>query len=91
MFRAQNKRIGLRVIALLFTLSPFHFFTFSYAQDSFNQIDEEGNVTRRSGNFNKHNNDTTRNKEIPKGIHTWTIDRKDFIFQKFNSLLNENK
>ena len=75
MFRAQNKRIGLRVIALLFTLSPFHFFTFSYAQDSFNQIDEEGNVTRRSGNFNKHNNDTTRNKEIPKGIHTWTIDR----------------
>ena len=75
MFRAQNKRIGLRVIALLFTLSPFHFFTDSFAQDSFSQIDEEGNVTRRNGNFNKHSNDTTRNKEIPKGFHTWTIDR----------------
>lgn len=49
------------------------------AQDTFNQIDERGNVTQRSnnGNFNKHNNDTTsHNKEIPKGIHAWTVDRK---------------
>ncbi len=48
------------------------------AQDTFNQIDESGNITQRSDNqnFNKHNNDTTRNKEIPKGFYTWTIDRK---------------
>ena len=68
-------RIGLRVMALLFTLSPFHFFTSTFAQDTYNQIDEYGNVSQRSENFNKHNNDTTRNKEIPKGFHSWTIDR----------------
>ena len=50
------------------------------AQD-YNQIDSEGNVTRRNeldnGNFNKHNTDTTRkNKEIPRGLYVWTIDRK---------------
>ena len=42
----------------------------------FNQIDEEGNVSSRSGNFNKHSKDTTSNKEIPKGLYTWTIDRR---------------
>ena len=48
------------------------------AQDVYNQIDEMGNVTQRSDNqnFNKHNNDTTRNKEIPKGFYTWNVDRK---------------
>ena len=48
------------------------------AQDVYNQIDESGNVTQRSnnGNFNKHNNDSTRNKEVPKGIYSWTVDRK---------------
>ena len=67
----------LRVIVLLFTLSPFHSFTFTFAQDTYNQIDEYGNVTQRTDNknFNKHNNDTTRNKEVPKGLHAWTIDR----------------
>lgn len=75
MFQVQKTRIGMRVIAMLFTLSPFHAFTFSYAQDTYNQIDEYGNVSQRNDNFNKHNNDTTRNKEIPKGFHTWTIDR----------------
>ncbi len=76
MFQANkvHNKIGLRVIALFFTLSPFHFSTSSFAQD-YNQIDEDGNVSRRNENFNKHNNDTTRNKEIPKGFHTWTIDR----------------
>lgn len=39
-----------------------------------NQMDVNGNVTNR--NFNKHNNDTTRNKEIPKGLKVWKIDRK---------------
>ena len=48
------------------------------AQDIYNQIDETGNITQRreNKNFNKHNNDTTRNKEIPKGLYVWTIDRK---------------
>ena len=76
MFQRHHKRIGLRVIALLFTLSPFHFFTSAFAQfDDYNQIDEDGNVSRRNENFNKHNNDTTRNKEVPKGFYSWTIDR----------------
>ena len=40
--------------------------------------DEDGNTYSTSGstNFNKHNNDTTRNKEIPKGMYTWRIDRR---------------
>ena len=44
----------------------------------FNQIDENGTVSQRSanGNFNKHNNDTTKNKEIPKGLYVWNIDRR---------------
>ena len=49
------------------------------AQD-YNQIDADGNVTRRSeqgnGNFNKHKTDTTKAKDIPRGLHVWTIDRK---------------
>ena len=46
---------------------------------TYNQVDESGNFTQRSenGNFNMHNNDTTkRNKEIPKGLYVWTIDRR---------------
>ena len=47
---------------------------------AYNQIDEEGNVTRRNegnGNFNKHNTDTTKKKqEVPQGIYVWTIDRR---------------
>jgi hypothetical protein len=48
----------------------------------YNQIDESGNVTQRSDdngrnrNFNPHNNDTTKSKEIPRGLHVWTIDRR---------------
>lgn len=60
------------------------------AQDVYNQIDEMGNVTQRSDNqnFNKHNNDTTRNKEIPKGFYTWNVDRKfgDRIFVEPDTL-----
>ena len=32
------------------------------AQDTYNQIDEMGNVSQRNQNFNKHNNDTTSKK-----------------------------
>lgn len=46
---------------------------------TFNQIDENGNVTQRderSRNFNPHDNDTTKKaKIIPKGIYVWTVDR----------------
>ena len=50
---------------------------FTVAQE-YNQIDEMGNITQRNENrnFNKHNNDTTKNKDIPKGIYVWTIDRR---------------
>ena len=65
------KRLSLFFVALLALTSVS-------AQDTFNQIDEMGNVTQRSDNtkFNKHNNDTTKNKVIPKGIYVWTIDKK---------------
>ena len=52
------------------------------AAQVYNQIDPSGNVTQRdetgyggNGNFNKHNNDTTRAKEIPRGVRAWTVDR----------------
>ena len=73
----MTKRLSLLILSLLVL-------TTVSAQDTFNQIDEMGNVSQRSDNqnFNKHNNDTTRNKEIPKGLYTWTLDRKfgDRIF-----------
>lgn len=73
----MTKRLSLLILSLLVLTSVS-------AQDTFNQIDEMGNVSERSDNqnFNKHNNDSTRNKEIPKGIYTWTLDRKfgDRIF-----------
>jgi len=47
---------------------------------AFNQIDEEGNVTRRNEdnrNFNPHRTDTTsNNRVVPKGIYTWVVDRR---------------
>ena len=48
---------------------------------TYNQVDENGVFSQRSDgndnkNFNKHNNDTTRHKEIPKGIYAWTVDRR---------------
>jgi hypothetical protein len=64
-----------RLTSLLLVLLSL---TGARAQDVYNQIDETGNITQRrdNQNFNKHNNDTTRNKEVPKGLYTWTIDRK---------------
>ena len=42
--------------------------------DSFNQMDEDGNVTRRS---TKHNADSLgTDKEIRKGIMVWTVDER---------------
>lgn len=47
----------------------------------YNQMDENGQISQvnegTNGNFNKHNKDTTHvNKEIPKGLYVWRIDRK---------------
>lgn len=42
--------------------------------DSFNQMDEDGNVTRRSTNQNADSLGT--DKEIPKGIKVWTVDER---------------
>lgn len=41
-------------------------------------MNEDGQIRQRSENrnFNKHNNDTTQRKEIPRGIYVWTVDRK---------------
>jgi hypothetical protein len=48
---------------------------------TYNQIDESGNISQRSengnSNFNPHSNDTTKSeKEVPKGIYAWTVDRR---------------
>jgi hypothetical protein len=48
---------------------------------TYNQIDESGQINQidenGSRNFNKHNKDTSSvNKEIPKGLYVWRIDRQ---------------
>ena len=66
----MNRYIATLTLLMLLTL------TGASAQD-YNQIDEMGNVTTRNENFNKHNKDTTdHNKQIPKGLKVWTVDRK---------------
>ena len=66
----MNRYIATLTLLMLLTL------TGASAQD-YNQMDETGNVTRRNENFNKHNKDTTNhNKQIPKGLKVWTVDRK---------------
>ncbi len=66
---------SLRLMAIVLWLLAIP----AVAQD-YNQIDVDGNVTRRSeqgnGNFNKHKTDTTKAKDIPRGLHVWTIDRR---------------
>ena len=44
----------------------------------FNSIDADGRVTPRGQNFNPHSkNDTTKkDKEIPRGLKVWTVDRR---------------
>ncbi|MBQ3632555.1 MAG: putative porin [Prevotella sp.] len=47
------------------------------AQD-FNAMDADGNITQRGNTFNPHGkNDTTNSqKEVPRGLHVWTVDRR---------------
>lgn len=65
--------------SILSTLLLSLFFTSVCAQE-FNQFDPNGQINQfdqnTNRNFNKHNNDTTKNKEIPKGLYVWTVDRK---------------
>lgn len=61
------RRLLLLVLAVV-TLS-------AYGQNTYNQIDEEGNITRRNTNFNPYKNDTTQKKVVPKGLHVWTVSR----------------
>ena len=68
----------LRVLTTILFIVYCTLFTAS-AQNTFSQIDENGNITQRSENpnFNKHNTDSTSSdKEIPKGYRMWTVDRK---------------
>ena len=60
--RPSVHTIMLRVMVTLFTIHS-SLFTAS-AQDTFNQIDEMGNVTQRSQNFNKHNSDSTSSNKV---------------------------
>ena len=71
----------LRVVGILITYHLSLITTSAQDTRTFNQVDETGNITQRfdnggNDNFNKHNNDTTKNKEIPKGHYSWTVDRK---------------
>lgn len=80
----RNSKMTGWMVKVIGVLITFHLSLFtSFAQDNrtFNQIDESGNITQRTdnsndNNFNKHRNDTTKNKEIPKGHYSWTVDRK---------------
>lgn len=58
-----------RLILLLWVLMPV-----LVSAQGYNQVDVDGNVSRRGENFNPHNNDTTGSKQIPKGIYVWTVD-----------------
>ena len=49
----------------------------------YNQMDADGNITQldsnssQSGNFNPNRRDSTNNnKEVPKGVWAWTVDRR---------------
>lgn len=88
---AWMMKVGVILFTLHFSLlTSFNSFAQNTLQNTYNQIDESGNISQRSDNqnFNKHNNDTTRNKEIPKGLYTWTLDRKfgDRIFVEPDTL-----
>lgn len=47
-----------------------------YTDDYGTLAGSDGTATQTNRNFNPHNNDTTRNKQIPRGIYVWTIDRR---------------
>lgn len=51
---------------------------FSVQAQVYNEINEDGTITRRDergGNFNPNRRDSIKNKEIPRSVHVWTVDR----------------
>ena len=82
-YRATNKLMGmatLKVVAMLICMAAIK--PVALCAQDYNQIGPEGNITQANDNtnrnFNPHNTDSTKNghKEIPRGIHSWTVDRK---------------
>lgn len=63
----------LKCIFIVLTMLP----AIARAQE-FSRIDQNGNVARsdRNGNFNPHSTDTTKAKQVPKGIFVWSVDRR---------------
>lgn len=59
------------IISLLIAVMPI---TLLAQNNSFNQLDSDGNLTRR-GTQNRSDS-TSNNKEIPKGIKVWTVDSR---------------
>lgn len=60
------------MIVLTCTVSAIH-------GQVYNEINEDGTITQRderNGNFNPNRRDSVENKEIPRGVHVWTVDRK---------------
>lgn len=71
-------KFSVRTISLLLAWLPL-MLSAQTDDQTYNQIDEFGNITQRSENrnFNPHNNDTTRkSKVVPMGLKVWTVDRK---------------
>ena len=72
---------GLRFVrTALIILITYHLSLLTSFAQTYNQIDDFGNITQRdeqNGNFNPHKRDSTSSdKEVPKGLHVWTVDRK---------------
>ena len=65
---------ALSILALLFCTA------WAVQAQVMNQIDENGNITQtdtQNGNFNPNKRDSTHvNKEVPKGVWAWTVDRR---------------
>ncbi len=73
-----------RILAIIFCLSSLPLLAqteFEGGADGFNQTDNT--MMRDAGDvFGKNRTDTVGNKEIPKGIYVWTVDRQFGDIQK---------
>ena len=72
---------SLRLLLLLFLTWPLSL----WGQDDFTTISPDGQIRQSNGrsagaarnqNFNPNSNDTTKLKDIPRGMHVWTVDRR---------------
>ena len=62
-----------RLLALLLLMLPMTLAAQNFGQNESDMQFQDGNTTR---NFNPHNNDTTKQKEVPRGMYVWTVDRR---------------